>query len=388
MPFLNIKTFSRLLVTVTLTGLLPTVGFAQTDPAPAPVAVIAPDPAHAPVAATAPAAAPTIVPAPATPTVASAPVAPTIAPAPEVPTDPLLAALPSDASALGGYNVMIADRGNDRILIVSPEKKILWQYNFTDIPPGQGADDAFFTDGGKHVITNLEHGQVIRIIDVATKKVIWDYGHLGKQGSAPGYLNFPDDAYMLPNGNISVADIRNCRILEISPDKKIVRQAGKTGRCWGAAPMLNSPNGDKPLPNGHELVSTIGDHSITELDQNWKQIYKLVLPFKYPSDPQVTKAGNFLVAGYTNPGNLIEINRAGKVVWTYKPIGDGTLNRPSLAIELPNGNVLVNDDLNARVVVIEKATNRILWQYGVTRHPGSKPGYVHIPDGLDIIKAM
>jgi hypothetical protein len=200
-------------------------------------------------------------------------------PAPAVPTDPLLAALPSDASALGGYNLMIADRGNDRLLIVSPEKKILWQYNFTDIPPGQGADDAFFTDGGKHIITNLEHGQVIRIIDIATKKVIWEYGHLGKQGRAPGYLNFPDDAYMLPNGNISVADIRNCRILEISPDKKIVRQAGKTGRCWGAAPMLNSPNGDKPLPNGHELVSTIGDHSIVELDQNWKQVYKLVLPF-------------------------------------------------------------------------------------------------------------
>ena len=293
----------------------------------------------------------------------------------------------ADTGPLGGYNVLIADRGNNRLLLVNEKKDILWTYHFEGLPPDSGADDAFFADDGKSIIVNLEHQQVIQIIDRATKKVTWQYGELGKTGSKPGFLNFPDDAYKLPNGDVVVADIRNCRILEIAPDKHIVRQAGKTGKCWGGPETLASPNGDKPLPNGHLLISTITDHSIVELDENWNQVLRLSLPIGYPSDPQMTAAGNFLVAGYTNPGTLIEVARDGTVVWEYKPTGDGALNRPSLAIELPNGNLLLNDDLNARVVVIEKATSKIIWQYGVTGQPGTEPGHLHIPDGLDIIKA-
>lgn len=301
-------------------------------------------------------------------------------------TDPL-SALPSDARALDGYNVLIADRGNNRLVLVSPAKRILWTYDFTGLPPNAGADDAFFVEGGKRIIASLEHSQVIQIIDVATKQIVWEYGKLGKRGSAPGYLNFPDDAYMLPNGDVIVADIRNCRILEIAPDKHIVRQAGVTGRCGSHAPYLYAPNGDTPLPNGHVLVTTIDDHSLVELDENWKEIFRMVLPLHYPSDPQMTKAGNFLISDYSRPGAIVELDRKGRVVWSYGAEEPDLLNRPSLAIELPNGNILANDDLNHRIVVIDKATKRILWQYGVTGVRGTRPGYLHIPDGLDIIKA-
>ncbi len=294
---------------------------------------------------------------------------------------------PADAAALGGYNVLIADRGNNRVLLVSPDKKILWEYDFKGLAHSTGADDAFFADGGKSVIVSLEHQQVIEIIDIATKQVTWQYGVLGKHGWKNGYLYFPDDAYQLPNGDISVADIRNCRILEIAPDKTIVRQAGLTDRCGSKAPLLASPNGDTPLPDGHVLISTIRDHSMTELDQSWKPVLKIDLPIRYPSDPQLTQAGNFLIASYTHPGKIIEISSTGSVVWDYAATGAGNLNRPSLAIELPNGNIMANDDLNHRVIVIDKATKTILWQYGVTGHRGSAPGYLAIPDGLDIIKA-
>ncbi len=309
-------------------------------------------------------------------------------PSPKTPvrTDPL-SALPSDAGALGGYNLLIADRGNNRLLLVSPAKTILWTYDFVGLGPNDGADDAFFMDGGKKIIASLEHSQVIQIIDVATKQVVWQYGELGKRGSAPGYLNFPDDAYMLPNGDVMVADIRNCRILEIAPDKHIVRQAGVTGRCGSHAPYLYAPNGDTPLPNGHVLISTIDDHSLVELDENWKEVFRMVLTLHYPSDPQPTKAGNFLISDYSRPGQIVELDRKGGVVWQYGAEEHDLLNRPSLAIELPNGNIMANDDLNHRVIVIDKATKKILWQYGVTGVRGTRPGYLHIPDGLDIVKA-
>jgi hypothetical protein len=297
------------------------------------------------------------------------------------------ALLPSDASALGGYNVLIADRGNNRLLLVSPQKTILWQYDFTGLRPGSGADDAFFADGGNSVIVNLEHQHVIQIIDMKSKQVTWQYGNLGKPGSRDGELNYPDDAYQLGNGDVIVADIHNCRVIEITRDKRIVRQAGVTGHCGSRPPLLASPNGDTPLPNGHILISTINDHAITELDENWQPVLKLTLPLRYPSDAQMTKLGNFLIAGYTHPGKIIEITRSGSLVWEYTAEGEGGLNRPSLAIELPNGNIMANDDLNHRVIVIDKAAKKIVWQYGVTRMRGSSPGYLSIPDGLDIIKA-
>ena len=303
-------------------------------------------------------------------------------PAPAAP-----ASVPADAAALGGYNVLIADRGNNRLVLVSPDKAILWEYDFAGLPRSTGADDAFFADGGKSVIVNLEHQQVVQIIDIATKTVTWQYGQFGKRGSSDGLLNYPDDAYQLRGGNIMVADIRNCRILEIAPNKTIVRQAGVTGRCGTQAPLLDSPNGDTPLPNGHVLVSTIGDHSLVELDAGWQPVLKLNLPLRYPSDPQKTKAGNFLISGYTRPGRIIEISSAGDVVWDYDAADAGGLNRPSLAIELPNGNIMANDDLNHRVIVVDKSSKKIVWQYGVTGQRGSTPGYLAIPDGLDIIKA-
>jgi hypothetical protein len=64
--------------------------------------------------------------------------------------------------------------------------------------------------------------------------------------------------------------------------------------------------------------------------------------------------------------------------------GEGMLDHPSLAMELPNGDVVLNDDRRHRVLVIDRASKAIIWQYGVTDRPGHAPGYLFYPDGLDI----
>lgn len=61
------------------------------------------------------------------------------------------------------------------------------------------------------------------------------------------------------------------------------------------------------------------------------------------------------------------------------------LDHPSLARELPGtGDIIVADDLRHRVIVIDRKTKEIIWQYGVTDQPGHKPGYLFYPDGFDI----
>ncbi len=298
-----------------------------------------------------------------------------------------LAVQPRDMSALGGYNVLIADRGNNRLIEVTPDKKIVWEYKF-DLPKlGLGADDSFFADNGKDVVVNLEMYHVVELINYQTKQVIWTYGIPGKPGRLAGELNTPDDAYKLPNGDIIVADIKNCRVIEVNKNKQIVHQYGQTKKCQSnKIGSLNEPNGDTPLTNGHILISTIKDRNLVELNEKWQPIFTMELPVGYPSDPQATRAGNILISDYRNPGQIVEVSRQGKVVWQYMGEASTTLNKPSLAIELPNGNILANDDFNHRVIVIDKASKKIIWQYGVTGKPGKNAGQLSIPDGMDIIK--
>ncbi len=112
----------------------------------------------------------------------------------------------------------------------------------------------------------------------------------------------------------------------------------------------------------------------------------MIFPLSYPSDPQLTKAGNILISEYVNPGKILEISKTGVPVWEFTGDRKARLNKPSLAIELPNGNILANDDYNHRVIVIDKKTKQIVWQYGTTRKPGNGIGQLSVPDGVDIIK--
>ena len=104
---------------------------------------------------------------------------------------------------LPGY-LLIADHDNNRAIIVSPSKRIVWQADGL-----RGPDDTFFTPGFRSVITNEEFNDTLTEVSLRKKARIWRYGHDAVPGSSPGYLNTPDDAYRLANGDTTIADVRN-----------------------------------------------------------------------------------------------------------------------------------------------------------------------------------
>lgn len=205
------------------------------------------------------------------------------------------------AGALAG-NVLIAAAGNNRVIEVTPDKRIVWEFPRPgDLAPGQtfvDPDDAFYTPGGRTIITNEEDNHTIALIDYKTRKIVWEYGHPGHPGSGPGYLDTPDDAYQLPDRRIVVADIKNCRILLFDPPPahRVQRQYGVTRDCRATPGRFLYPNGDTPLPNGHLLLTEIGTRSAAELDlASGRVLYHVPLPVAYPSDTQPTRAGHYLV---------------------------------------------------------------------------------------------
>jgi outer membrane protein assembly factor BamB len=281
---------------------------------------------------------------------------------------------------LPGY-LLIADRNNNRVLLVSPSKRVVWSYGAL-----RGPDDAFFTPDWSSVITNEEFNDTLRQISLQRKRIVWSYGHAGVAGSSAGYLNTPDDAYRLPNGDTTVADIRNCRIVTLSRSGRVVRVLG--GSCAHDPPTgFASPNGDTPLPDGGLLVTEIGGW-IDRLSADGRLLWSIRSPVAYPSDAQLLPNGEVLVCSFTNPGKIVEVDRAGTVTWSFGAAsGPDELNQPSLAVRLPNGLIAANDDYNARVIVIDPKTNRIVWQYGHTGVASSASGYLDKPDGLEFLPA-
>jgi len=281
-----------------------------------------------------------------------------------------------------GY-VMIADRNNNRIIMVSPTKKIVWQVAGLHDP-----DDAFFSPGWRQISTNEEFNQTVALIGVRSRRVEWSYGHAGVRGSSPGYLANPDDAYLLRDGLIQVADIENCRVVWIDRRGRIVRGVGHAGSCGHDPPRsLSSPNGDTPLADGGVLVTEIGGW-VDRISAGGKLVFSVRTPTTYPSDAQLLPNGNVLVAGFNDPGRVDEITPGGRIVWSYQPTGYWGLNRPSLAVRWPNGMIAITDDWNHRVVVVDPRTKQVVWSYGHLGRPGTASGYLNKPDGLDLLPAV
>jgi hypothetical protein len=302
------------------------------------------------------------------------------------------APLPTAAPGVLPANLLIADRANNRVIEVTPDRRIVWEFPRPgDLQPGQHfrwPDDAFYAPDGKSIVINEEESHAVVLVDYASHRIVWQYGVSERHGSAKGYLNGPDDAYMWPDGNIGVADIRNCRVLLIDRETKAIKtQLGRTGYCAHNPPKsFGLPNGDTPLANGHVLVTEILGSWVSEIGWDGALYWTARAPgIHYPSDAQMLPDGHILLVDYVRPGQILIMTQQGKTVWRYAPrSGTSMLDHPSLAIELSNGLIAVNDDFRDRVLVIDPKTNLIVWQYGVNNRPGRTAGLLFIPDGIDL----
>ena len=270
---------------------------------------------------------------------------------------------------------------------MDPQGRVRWQFP----KPGDLArrqtfkvpDDAFFSPNGKDIIATEEDDSVISVINIATHRISYRYGTPGVPGSGPNRVSNPDDAMLLPGGEILSADIKNCRIILVRPPAHWpARIIGHTSSvCWHDPPRrFGSPNGAFPMTNGKYLVTEINGSWVNAVSLSGHVSWSINPPgVSYPSDTNEVYPGLYLTADYSTPGQVVEFTASGQLRWRF-----GGLDHPSLALPLPNGDILVNDDYNHRVIVIDPVSNRIVWQYGHTGVAGSKPGFLNNPDGVDV----
>jgi hypothetical protein len=192
-----------------------------------------------------------------------------------------------------------------------------------------------------------------------------------------------------PSYNIQFLErirILNCRIVLLSA-RGITGQFGSTSSaCIHDPPRpFAQPNGAFPLTDGHVLITEILGDWADEMSLTGHVSWSAHPPgVSYRSDANEVSPGVYFVADYSDPGQVVIFTRTGHLVWRFRLAGAAALNHPSLALPLPKGNILVNDDYHHRVIVISAKTNRILWQYGYDGVPGRAAGYLDNPDGVDL----
>ena len=289
------------------------------------------------------------------------------------------------------YPILIADRRNNRLIEVAPDKRILWEFPSPNLKVYRGNEDVNFSSDGKRLAVSEEDNYDLHIIDYEKREITWTYGVPDTRGSKGTLLNYPDDSHLLEDGKFLTADIRNCRVLIIDPaTNTIATQWGQPGKCKHNPPHeLAWPNGATPTENGDIIVTEITDAWVSRITREGKVLYSVKAPkIRYPSDTFPTVDGKqLIVADFSKPGRVVIFDPAtGKPTWEYfHADGDKMLDHPSIARELPGtGDVLIVDDLHDRVIVVDRKTKEIIWQYGVLGVKGHKPGYLNYPDGVDI----
>jgi PQQ-like domain len=288
--------------------------------------------------------------------------------------------------------LLISDEQNNRLLIIDPNGRTMWEFPRPgDLAVGQTfqtPDDAYFTPNGKQIIATQGDDNVISVIDVATRKIVYAYGKSGVAGSGSNKLNGPDDAMMLPNGDIVASDIKNCRIIMIPKGAHAVsHQLGRTGTCAHQPPQtLGSPSGAFPMNNGDYLVSEINGGWITEMSLSGHVAWSVKLPsVAYISDPNEISKDRYVTVDYSNPGQVVTFDHTGHVLWRYAPTGEMALKIPSQAMPVPNGNYMVCAQGNHRLIIVDPQSKAVLWQYGQTGVADKGPGQLNFPTGMDFL---
>ncbi len=167
-------------------------------------------------------------------------------------------------AVLGAVALLIADRDNDRLIIVNPSHQIVWRFptpgsfapaRFSPGPttrssrPTAGASPRTrsFRTRSRWSHSPASHGyNSPGRIDVITPsgRIVWTYA----PQSGAGELDQPSLAVELPNGLIAATDDYNQRVVVIDPRREqIVWQYGHRGRP-GIAP------GYPPKPDGLDLL--------------------------------------------------------------------------------------------------------------------------------------
>jgi hypothetical protein len=304
-------------------------------------------------------------------------------------------------------NTIIADQFNNRVIEVDPRGNIVWHFGKgpSDFSPDSiiGTNDVervgtmtlmagTGTPGGQPEAPDCTNSSGcldnrVLLVD-QTGRIVWQYGQFGVAGSGPNQLSAPVQTTWIPGGHVLITDQANERIIEVTLNKRIVWQYGTSGVSGNGPEQLNNPNCALLLQNGHILICDENNNRAIEVTRDGKIVWQYGSGDPTISEPVSGVAfASRLQNGHTlitdsNHARIVEIDQNKRVVWQYftntSPNSNqrgGTGPLPTRAVRLKNGNTLISDQYNHRVIEVNPA-KQIVHTFGKINSLGYNTGNV------------
>lgn len=294
-------------------------------------------------------------------------------------------------------NLLISDQFNNRVIEATPRGEIVWMFGLGPNDFSQksiiGVNDAqrignltlmAGTGIPPNTVANAPNGVVDnRVILVnQAEQIVWQYGQFGVSGTGPNELNTPVQNTFVPfgfrrgckiictnfifSGTILITDQGNNRIIRVNEAKDILWQfpTDPTDKT-----QLNTPNSAEQLDIGFILIADEGNNRAIIVDPRTNMIVRIftaggtlggcAFASQLPS-------GNYLLTDTTN-SRIVEVTPCDQIIWQY--ITDADFHSipnplPTRGLRLRDGDTLISDQFNNRVIRINKM-NVMIGTYGL-----------------------
>jgi len=189
------------------------------------------------------------------------------------------------------------------------------------------------------LITDTNNHRVIEVNSAGD--IIWSY--------STG-LNTPYDADRLSNGNTLISDTLNHRVIEVTPLGDMVWSKTGNEPAWDA---------DR-LDSGITLISGLIDTLyVYEIASDGTVVWSYGTSNILTYDSDRLSNGNTLMTSASGAGEIVEIDSASQIVWGIE-YQENIVDRPASVERLDNGNTLIADSDNNRVIEIDNS-KQIVW---------------------------
>ncbi len=175
-------------------------------------------------------------------------------------------------------------------------------------------------------------------------RVLWSYNQ----------LKSIESAVRLETGSTVVSDSNSSKVVEISKTGSVVNSFG-AGAIFSS---LKYPSWVDSLAGNTILVTDNGANKIVEFT-NGKAVWSYSTGLSRPRSAVYLSNGNILV---TDQGNrrVLEISKQGQIVWSF----DQHMDKPVHAVRLANGNTLITDAGYSRVIEVSQKGEVVWWFAG------------------------
>lgn len=245
-------------------------------------------------------------------------------------------ASPSPLANLNEGHLLIADGPNSRVIELNENGQIVWMVGGKEKKDSEliAPAHAIRLRSGTTLVTDAEGDRIIEF--TRSGRIYWELKN--REGFRDLFLRRPVQAIRLINGNTLIVDQGNHRVFEVNHLDKIVWQYGTTATVGVNGAKLYSPSYVQRLSNGHTLITDTDNHRVIEIDENDEICW------------QYGNIKNRLGSGYGS--------------------GRDQLNSPMFASKLDNGNTLVVDTGNFRVLEVNP-DKQVVWHYSTSASEGS-----------------